>query len=433
MLVRYAAFNLIGLGAPLIAALIAIPALIHGLGAERFGLLTIIWAVVSYFGLFDLGIGRALTQQVAILFNNGRADRAGTLVWTAVSLMFVLGLGAGVLLALLTPWGVSVLRDVPDRQEVIEAAYAMAWSMPFIVLTSGFRGVLEARFHFGIINLIRVPAGLWTFLAPLAVVLYWEPRLDLIAWTLTAGRFFFGTLHGYFAWRAIPAIGMRPNIDTQMLRDLCASGGWLTVTNVISPLMSYLDRFIVGVQVSSAAVAYYATPQEIVTKLAIIPSALTAVLFPRFAGQIASGDIGARELSRRAVLTLACLVAPIALALLVGGELFLSMWISPSFASESHVVLSIFTMAMFLSCLATIPYTVLQSAGHYRATALMHCFELPLFLVALYILTTIMGIVGAAIAWFGRIVVDTAFMFLFAKWLVWRDFSRGSHNAKPVR
>ena len=60
-LLRHTAFNLIGLGAPLLVAVGTIPVLIHALGPARFGLLTLIWAVVSYFGLFDLGLGRALT------------------------------------------------------------------------------------------------------------------------------------------------------------------------------------------------------------------------------------------------------------------------------------------------------------------------------------------------------------------------------------
>ena len=36
--------------------------------------------------------------------------------------------------------------------------------------------------------------------------------------------------------------------------------------------MVYLDRFVIGAVISVTAVAYYATPYEIVTKIGIIPA-----------------------------------------------------------------------------------------------------------------------------------------------------------------
>src|ERR1700733_1905243 len=55
-------WNLTGESMPVLAAAIAIPILVHRLGADRFGVLTLSWAVAGYFGLFDFGLGRALTK-----------------------------------------------------------------------------------------------------------------------------------------------------------------------------------------------------------------------------------------------------------------------------------------------------------------------------------------------------------------------------------
>ena len=290
-LLRHTIFNLIGLGAPLLVAVGTIPILIHELGPSRFGLLTLIWAVVSYFGLFDLGLGRALTQQLAVVFENKEHQKVGELVGTATVLMAMLGVVAGSLMAAVASWGVGLIQDVPDRQEAINAVYAMALAMPFIVLTSGFRGILEARHAFGIVNLIRLPMGLFTFLGPLVVVLYGgSPRLDYIAWVLVAGRVIACVVHAYYAWRVLPRECSALAWQAELVGPLCNSGGWLTVSNIISPLMSYLDRFVLGVIVSASAVAYYATPQELVLKLAIVPMALTAVLFPTLSASIGNNN-----------------------------------------------------------------------------------------------------------------------------------------------
>ena len=80
-LARNSLLNLLGQGVPLIAAFFAIPKLITGLGTERFGLLTLAWLVIGYFSLFDLGLGRALTQVVAAEIRDTRDTKAPLLVW----------------------------------------------------------------------------------------------------------------------------------------------------------------------------------------------------------------------------------------------------------------------------------------------------------------------------------------------------------------
>ncbi|NJS13252.1 MAG: hypothetical protein HC788_00115 [Sphingopyxis sp.] len=85
-------YNLLGLGLPLLVALFAIPVLIDSLGSANFGILTIIWAVVSYFGLFDLGLGRAVTQQIAATMAADQGARIGGIVGTASLLMLGLGI-----------------------------------------------------------------------------------------------------------------------------------------------------------------------------------------------------------------------------------------------------------------------------------------------------------------------------------------------------
>ena len=421
-LLRHTVFNLIGLGAPLLVAVGTIPVLIHELGPSRFGLLTLIWAVVSYFGLFDLGLGRALTQQLAVVFANNEYDKVGPLVATAAVLMAVLGLLAGLIMAVTASWGVGLIHDVPDRQEAINAVYAMALAMPFIVLTSGFRGILEARHAFGTVNLIRLPMGLFTFLGPLAVVLHGgQPRLDWVAWVLVAGRVIACGVHAYYAWRVLPKERSALIWRADLLKPLCISGGWLTVSNIISPFMGYVDRFVIGAIVSASAVAYYATPQELVTKLWIVPGALTAVLFPAFAAQMARRDEQTWALFKKAVRWLFLALLPVTVALTLFAHELLTIWINSGFADHSATLLQVFAIGILINCLAHVPFTLIQSAGEARLTALAHFIELPLFLVALWWLTSTHGVLGAAIAWLLRMMLDTALMFVLCSPLLGRS------------
>lgn len=405
-------YNLLGLGLPLVVAVFTIPMLISGLGEVRFGLLTLIWAVVSYFGLFDLGLGRALTQQLTVVFANHEEEKSKPLVFTACLLMGSLGVLAGVLLIVTASWGIGLIHDVPDRQETINALYAMGVAMPFIVLTSGLRGVLEARHAFGIVNLIRLPMGMFTFLGPLAVVLYSSPHLDLIAWVLVAGRIAACLVHGYYANRILPQEGGTFSWHSGFVKPLCISGGWMTVSNIISPLMGYLDRFMVGAVASAQAVAHYATPQELISKLSIVPSALVTVLFPQFAQMNSRSNSATVEILERTSSLITALCVPIFTLIGLFSHDILSTWINSQFADSASLILALMACGMLVNSIALIPMTWLQATNHSKNVALIHLTELPLFCFLLWFVLQKWGAHGAAIAWVIRILIDACLLWL---------------------
>src|SRR5260370_40800032 len=81
LLARNTVWNLLGSGAPMIVAVVCIPILIRGLGKERFGVLTLAWALIGYASLFDLGLGRALTQLVARKLGAGGGKANHSSAW----------------------------------------------------------------------------------------------------------------------------------------------------------------------------------------------------------------------------------------------------------------------------------------------------------------------------------------------------------------
>ena len=85
-------FNLLGKILPLLVALITIPILIKQMGLERFGILSLAWMIIGYFGIFDLGVGRATTKFVAEYLTLNKIDELPPLIWTSICLLFGFGL-----------------------------------------------------------------------------------------------------------------------------------------------------------------------------------------------------------------------------------------------------------------------------------------------------------------------------------------------------
>ncbi|PVV09475.1 MAG: hypothetical protein B6D77_10265, partial [gamma proteobacterium symbiont of Ctena orbiculata] len=281
LLAKNVVWNLFSIVVPFLVAIITIPILIDAIGKDRFGLLAISWMFVGYFSLFDFGLGRALTVLVAKCLGEDRQEGIPGLVWTAMTMMAVLGvIGFGVSF-MLTPWLVgSVLKVPPElQQETTKAFYLLSLSIPFVIITVGLRGVIAAYQQFGMLTAIRIPMGIFTFVGPVAVLPFSTSLYPIVA-VLVAGRFIAVLAHLLLLFRIVPEIGYRYRLDATQLRPLFGFGGWMTISNLVVPLMVSMDRFVIGAVLSVTAVAFYTTPFEVVFRLLVIPTAVMAVLLP---------------------------------------------------------------------------------------------------------------------------------------------------------
>lgn len=415
---RNTLWNLAGQIAPLLAAVLAIPVLIKGVGVERFGVLTLAWMVIGYFSLFDFGLSRSLIKLVSEKLGAGRPDEIPELVWTALVLMGLLGVvGAGATLAL-TDWLVTGLLNIPIELQAETAASfrLLAWSVPIVILTTGLRGVLEAYQRFDLVNLARVPLGILTFLSPVAVLPF-SNHLDVMVAVLLVLRVFISVIHVFLCEQVVPGLFRRFAYSRRHVRVMLRFGGWMTVTNVVGPMMVYVDRFVIGSVLSMAAVAYYVTPYEVITKLLVVPGALVGVLFPAFSASLAGDRSRAIVLFRSGVRWVFLALFPVVLLITVFANDGLRLWLSEDFAKNSALVLQWLAAGVLLNGLAHIPSAYIQGAGRPDLTAKLHFVELPFYLLGLWVLMSHWGLVGAAAAWTLRAGFDALAMFVISTWL----------------
>jgi len=405
-------WNLLGGVLPLLAGMFAIPLLIKGLGADSFGVLGIAWMVVGYFSLFDLGLGRALTILVAKKLGSGKSWEIPPLVGTALLLMALLGVVGAVALICLSPWLVHRALKIPValQAETLKAFYLLALSIPFIISTTAFRGILMAYQRFDLTNIVRIPLGLFNFLGPLAVLPF-SNSLSLIVAVLVAGRVAAWGVHFWLCSRFVPAFRQGMKWRQAMLRPLLSFGGWVSVSNVVGPLMAYLDRFLIGALISMAAVAYYITPYEVVVRLWLIPSALIGVLFPVFSSMLVQDRDRAAQLFGRAINYIFLVVFPLILIIVTFAQEGLGLWVGTDLAQHSTLVLQWLAVGVFVNSMAMVPFALVQAAGRPDITAKLHLLELPLYLLGVWWLTINYGIYGTAIAWVGRVALDTIALF----------------------
>ena len=146
LLTRNWVLNLAGWIVPLSVALVAIPYVVRGLGTERFGALSIASALLGYFGIFDLGLGRATTKFVAEALARSDPERLPQVVWTSLWIQLLFG-AVGTLITLsLVPIAVDrYLKISPTLvAETRTSLYILALCLTIVLIGNALRGVLEA-------------------------------------------------------------------------------------------------------------------------------------------------------------------------------------------------------------------------------------------------------------------------------------------------
>jgi O-antigen/teichoic acid export membrane protein len=411
-LARNTVWNLLGTGAPLAVAVFSIPILIRELGKERFGVLALAWALIGYASVFDLGVGRALTQLVAKKLGAGERRDVPGLARTSLLLMLMLGLIGSVAVILISPWLVRHALRVPGamQMETLRSFYLLGLSIPLVITTAGLRGLLEAHQRFALTNALRIPMGVFTFLGPLLVLPFTRNLVPIVA-VLLLGRLLGCVAHMWACLRAIPGLRVQCPLERSYISALLRFGSWMTVTNLVSPLMVTLDRFLIGALLSVAAVTYYVTPFEVVTKILLIPAALMGVVFPAFS--TASGQDRAHTalLFDRSIRCVSMALFPLILLVVLFAHDGLKLWLGIEFAQHSTRVLQWLGIGVFISSLASIPFAFLQGMGRPDLTAKVNLLELPLYLLTVWSLTKLRGVEGTAIAWTLRMAVDAAILF----------------------
>ena len=409
---RNTVINLAGQAISLLIGIAAIPLIVKGLGTDRLGLISLAWVILGYFTIFDLGLGRAITKYVAEALSKGEERQIPGLAWTAITVQVIFGFMGSLVLIALIPLLTGRFLNMPSEL-LLEAKTTftiLSLSIPVVLVSSSLSGLLEAAQRFDLVNIIRIPSNASTFLMPL-IGLFFGFKLPGIVMLILVSR-----LLSLFAFFAL-AIRLFPNIKRfsasyKIFPRLFSYGGWITLSSFLSPILVYIDRFLIASLLSTAAVAYYAAPYEAVTRLWIIPFSLTMTLFPAFSALEGDGDLKRVGIFFvRAVKYVLISLGPIVLVLVLFSKNILQLWLGNDFAIYSSMPLQILAIGVLINSLAQMPYVLLQGAGRPDIPAKFHLLELPLHLVIAWIFINQWGITGAALAWAIRVTLDAFLLF----------------------
>jgi len=415
---RNAGINIIGVILPTLVGIVSVPILLANLGEARVGFFTLALGLMGFAGIFDLGLGRALTRTVASATGEGwQPDSIAYVVRRTLVIVAILGgVWGSALWFAAEPLATEVFDlGIPLSNEAVSGIRWLAVAIPVLLVSSGAIGALEGLQRFVLVNAIRIPIGIATFLVP-ALTSFWYNDVGHVIASLILVR-----IAALLVWLPVLASAL-PITRPQSVKRIDTTGmwrftGWLTVSNIVGPLMVMADRYYLAIVFPPSAIAYYTVPLDTLVRGTALPVAAMNAVFPAFA-HAGTDDAETAKLvagAGKALLVLWGLpIFVIAIALLP----LLQAWVGADFAAKSLQVTEWLLPGVLANGFAHVPYALLQSAGRADITGKLHVLELPLYAVLLVALTATYGIVGAAIAWTARAGLDALLLHALA----WKQF-----------
>lgn len=402
---KHTTYNLFGTVVPIAVSLVTIPLYIDTIGESRYGVLAIAWLLLGYFGLFDLGLGRATAQRIASLGSDKAQERSETF-WTALAMNSALGIIGALIMwpVALYFFGNHFSVDVELEPEILEAVPWLALAVPVATMSGVLSGTLQGLSKFLELNLISVTGSVLLQVIPLSVAIIYGPDLTWLIPATIVTRLCVAAILFQRCYSRILA-GHIFKASKALSGKLLQFGGWVTISSVIGPMMVILDRFVIGAQLGARYVTFYTVPFQLAQRTNVIPNAVSSAMFPRLA-QAGLGSEG-KELADKAIRYLTTLTTPLFLLGILLVHWFLDLWIGEEFATKASAVAQIALLGFWANAIAKIPHALLQAAGRPDVVAKCHLAELVPYFLLLYFGVEYLGLIGAAAAFSIRASADT--------------------------
>lgn len=407
-LARNTLVNLAGIGVPLLVSVATVPLYLHAVGLERYGVLSICWVALAYFALFDFGVGKALSQRMAAIAH-GPAEPRNALFWAGFSTSLALSVLAT--LAAFAVAGVVVphigFASPAIAAETRAAIPILILMFPLVILGSALSSALTAHERFVAVNLIEVASSTGSIVVTVAVAYLKGPELPGLIATIVLTRL--AAVLALFAccWKVVPVRGF-VRFTRADVAALMRFGGWISLSDAVTPVLSLWDRFAIGAVLGAGAVPIYSIPNTLVARLSMLPWAMSRALFP---GLARADPAEAQRRADETVAGLGALMTPICLGALVALWPFLTVWIGPRLAAQVADLSYLFVPGLWMNALAVVPYTLVVAQQRPKVAALIHLGQVLPYALFLYLAMKGGGLTAVAVLWSVRTAAD-ALLFL---------------------
>ena len=384
--------------ASMVAVFVMTPYIIDKLGVDQFGLWTLIYAVVSLFGLMDFGLATAAVKFVAEATGAGDLEDRNRTLATLLIVYAAIGITcAALILALAGPLRGFFDLTAQQQTQFVPVLCVLGIAIALNFPASLFKASMSGAGRMDVVNafdLIMVAVNVtltYTLLeAGYGIVgLAVSTAATLVGTSLAMIPLSYWLIPGFsVSWR---------KVSRQRIRPLLAFSGYAFLANVALLITLRIDPIAIKLFLPMSAIAVYAIAAKISEYVFLLNKQFSNALMPLVSQLHGRGEANAIRLvmidGTRFLLAFA--LPGITLLFYYAPE-FIHLWLGDEFA-ESATLLRILLVAMVPVTLQLNAANVLGMTGHHRFLALCMLGSAALNLCVSIGGVAAMGLTGAAL------------------------------------
>lgn len=385
-----------------VALAIAItPFLLDRLGAADYGIWLLAMGLTftgGYLMIAELGFMQVVVRHVARCRASSDLAGASAIASTAVVAYAALGAVLAVLLIALAGPLTSAFSIPTDRADVARQVFAIVGFQIFLDLpAASVMSVLEAGQRYGTLRLIDAIARVAWFAGSIAVV--WAGHSVVAIAAVSLGASILTLLGSWVAARTLePGVRISPRrCDLRALKRLGLEAPPMLLLRVLSIVYSQMDRVIIGVMVSAAAVTDYEIAFKIHSVAALVLGVAPSAVMPAAAYLSAGGQAERlQQLFLRGTRYASAACIMLCATTIIYTPFLIRSWVGSEFVRMTAAT-RLFLLYPAIAVLFAIGQTILIGRGELRDLVRLQALSVGVNLVASIALVHVWGVTGAIV------------------------------------
>lgn len=377
------------------------PLQVHILGIEAYGLVGLIAILQVVLGALDLGLSTTMTKVVSA-DQSEKFSASQNLVRSSATLYWGMAFTIAVFLWLNSSWIAghwlkpsSISAETVTLSVRIIAVYlALRWPVAF------YTGIITGLQRMDILNLIKAGVASVRLVGGVIVLLV-LPKLEafLLWFALSAGLEL--AVYVVIGHRLMPTLTLRPYFSFASIRTTWKFSAAMSLIALMSMLLTQLDRLVVSKLLSLEALGLYSLAYSTASVVSLLQAAINSASLPALSkahSREQAGEFIARYEKTSQLMGYA--MSFFCGVLVFFGYNILEVWISKEVAEGGYLSLAVLSCGFFLNAMVSNAYIATLAFGKPNLPLKVNLLGLPFYMLALYWMISVNGILGAAICWF---------------------------------
>lgn len=388
------------IGLNLIVGIIYTPFLIRMLGQSQYGLYSIIYNVISYLTVMDMGFGNAIIIYTSRYINQGDKEKQDKLHGMFFVIYCIIGSIASII-GIILYFNVQKLFGTAMTATEISDAKIMMLILTFnLAITfplSIFGNIITAHEKFIASKVIKIIQILLQPLMMIPLLFMGYKAIAMVA-VLTIANVICLLLNMIVCIKSLDVKLKFKGFDFKLLKEIFSYSIFVFLNEIIDKVNWSLDQFIIGSIAGTITTAVYAIASKLNSMYMNFSTAISGVMISKVT-KMEDSKATNKEFTEIFIKTgrlQYILMALIITGFVLFGQAFINWWAGPGYET-AYLIACILMIPLTVPLIQNIGLSILQAKNLYKYRTIIF-FGIAILNVALSVpLTKLYGGVGAAI------------------------------------